>query len=161
MTIKSKLTKTDFINVHYVITYRSTPMKILMVIFLIYFLSSFLSILLMSPTSSSSGMFIAVAFLTIISLQTYFRAKNNFGPNNRICEQLEYNIENDNLLIKGESFNSQLTWEKFHRVTKTKNWLLIWQNSRMANPIPRRDITNEEIDVLRTILNNHQVKNNL
>lgn len=63
--------------------------------------------------------------------------------------------------MKGESFNSQLSWDKIYKVTKTKNWLLIWQNRQIANPIPIEDIGEEQISDLKKILDRHNVKNNM
>ncbi|MBC7828738.1 MAG: YcxB family protein [Chitinophagaceae bacterium] len=76
-------------------------------------------------------------------------------------EAIEYHFDNDYLLMKGQSFNFELSWNKVYKVTKTKNWILIWQNNQIATPIPRRDIDEELITHLRGTLNGHKVKNNL
>lgn len=99
--------------------------------------------------------------LTVMPLLTYFGAKRNFTANKRISETIEYHFDNDYLSMKGESFNSQLTWDKIYKVTQTKNWLLIWQNSQIANPIPKRDIWEGQISDLKEILDKYKVKNNL
>jgi len=54
-----------------------------------------------------------------------------------------------------------LSWDKFYKVTKTKNWLLIWQNNSSANIIPRKDIWESQIEELKELLQKHRVKNNL
>ena len=94
-------------------------------------------------------------------LMTYYAARKNYRTNKRISETIEYQFDKDSLIIKGESFNSQLTWDKFYKVTQTKNWILIWQNRQVANPIPKRDIWEGQLADLKLILNEHKVKNNL
>ena len=92
---------------------------------------------------------------------TYFGAKKNYKTNQRITENIEYQFGEDNLIVKGESFNSQLTWNKIYKVTQTKNLVLIWQNRQVANAIPKRDIWEGQIEELKIILDRHKIKNNL
>ncbi|MEI9957623.1 MAG: YcxB family protein [Ferruginibacter sp.] len=113
------------------------------------------------PKVSYSQVIVPIVMLSVTPLLTYFTAKKNYNSNQRISEAIEYQFEKDNLIIKGESFNSQLSWDKIYKVTQTKNWILIWQNSQIANPILKRDIWEGEIESLKVILNGHGVKNNL
>ena len=57
---------------------------------------------------------------------TYFSTQKNYKANQRISEQIEYKFHQDNFETVGESFQSVLSWNKIHKVNKTKNWLLIW-----------------------------------
>jgi hypothetical protein len=102
--------------------------------------------------------FLAVGFL---SLFTLLGAVLNYRSNARIKETIEYNFGDKYLEVKGDSFSSQLTWDKIYRVTRTKNWLLIWQSRQVANVIPLRDIWAGDVTRLKEILDSHQVKNNL
>ena len=97
----------------------------------------------------------------MLPLMTYLAAKRNFKANRRISEIVQYTFDEQNLTIKGESFNSQYSWDKIHKVSQTKNWLLIWQNRQVANPIPKRDVWDGEMQDLKEILMRHNVKNNL
>lgn len=53
----------------------------------------------------------------------------------------------DFLKIKGESFNSQQTRDKISKVTKKKNWILIWESRQIVNPICRKYISDNEIQI--------------
>ncbi|MBL0183120.1 MAG: YcxB family protein [Chitinophagaceae bacterium] len=74
---------------------------------------------------------------------------------------MEYRFDGSNLVIKGESFKSELSWDKIPKVTQTKNWLLIWQGGQIANAIPKRDIPDGLPAELKAILAKNGVKNNL
>jgi hypothetical protein len=100
---------------------------------------------------------IFVIYITFI----YFSLKRAYSNNQRTGESIEYSFDPDNLVMKGESFKSELSWNKIYKVTKTKNWLLIWQTRQGANAIHKKDITDSELDKLKSILTNNQVKNNL
>ncbi|QEC54927.1 YcxB family protein [Flavisolibacter ginsenosidimutans] len=99
--------------------------------------------------------------LFVIPLITYFAAKRNYRTAARMNEVIEYNFTRDFLDVKGESFSSQLGWNKFYKITKTKNWLLVWQNNRSANIIPMRDVWESQLEELKEILQKNKVKNNL
>ena len=92
---------------------------------------------------------------------TAYMAKRNYQNNQRITETITYNFLEDCLEISGESFTSKLSWDKFYKVTETKNWILIWQSSRMANVLPKRDVWEGEQQQLKELLMRHKVKNNL
>ena len=102
-----------------------------------------------------------ILFLGIVPLMTYFNAKKNYSSNKRISEEIEYRFEENYLDIHGESFNSQYTWDKIYKITQTQNWVLIWHNRQVANPIPKRDIWKGELADLKDIVVKHRVKNNL
>lgn len=160
MNIKSKLTERDFIDVNFILLYSRTSMKIVTAIIIFFLFGSLLTAFFL-PTMPLSQAIVPAVMLSAMPLMTYFTAKKNYASNKRISETIEYVFEKDNLLIKGESFNSQLTWDKINKVTQTKNWILIWQSRQNANPISKRDIWEGEIGELKEILTQHNVKNNL
>ena len=160
MPIKSKLSEQDFINVTFVLLYSKISMKIFTGLISLFLIVSILTATLL-PNVSFSQIILPVVLLSVMPLLTYFGAKRNFLANKRISETIEYHFDNDYLSMKGESFNSQLTWDKVYKVTQTKNWLLIWQNRQIANPIPKRDIWDGQISELKETLDKHKVKNNL
>jgi hypothetical protein len=160
MIIKSKLTEKDFINVNFVLLYSKTSMKIFTGIIAIFLFVSVLAAILI-PKVSYSQAITPLVMLSVLPLLTYFTAKKNYVANKRMSEIIEYQFDKDNLFMKGESFHSQLTWDKVYKVTQTKNWLLIWQNRQIANPVPKRDVWEGQIEDLKIILNEHRVKNNL
>jgi len=160
MVIKSKLTKQDFINLNFILLYSKISMKVLTALTAFLFLVS-----IVASIFSNHDYFPAVIFLFILliftPLHTYISAVRNFKASNRGSETIEYHFDNEYLSVKGESFNAQLSWDKIYKVTQTKNWILIWQNRQAGNPIPKGNISEEQIGELKEILDNHKVKNNL
>ncbi|MGN6604848.1 MAG: YcxB family protein [Ginsengibacter sp.] len=100
-------------------------------------------------------------FVVILPVLLFFTAKKNYASNKRIHEEMEYNFENNFLAIKGESFNSQISWDKIYKVSKTKRWLFIWQTGYVANAIPKSDLSKAALVELKQILTAQVVKNNL
>lgn len=154
------MTEKDYINVNFVLLYRRVFVKIFTGIMIFCVLFTLLAAAFFSIGSYSSLIGPGV-ILFVFPLLTYFSAKQNYASNQRMTETIEYQFGEDNLVVKGESFNAQLSWDKIYKVTQTKNWVLIWQNRQVANVIPKKDIWEGQIEELKIILNRHKIKNNL
>jgi hypothetical protein len=161
MTIKTKLTEKDFINVNFVLFYKKIAIRIITVMISLSFILSTVFSFIKGNSFESTQILWVILFLGIVPLMTYFNAKKNYSSNKRISEEIEYRFEENYLDIHGESFNSQYTWDKIYKITQTQNWVLIWHNRQVANPIPKRDIWKGELADLKDIVVKHRVKNNL
>ena len=161
MIIKTKLTEKDLINVNFILLYSKLSVKIFTGIGILMLFVATVSFFSQSRHSSLTTIIAPVFILIGFPLLTYFGSKRSFTTNKRISETIEYQFGKDLLFIKGESFTAQLTWDKIYKVSKTKNWILIWQNKQVANVISRRDIWEGDITELKEILQTHKVKNNL
>lgn len=160
MIIKTKLTEKDYINVNFVLLYSKTIIQILTGGMIFYAVVTLLQAAFLS-IGSYSTLIGPACILLILPLITYFSAKKNYSSNLRMTETIEYQFNEDNLVVKGESFNSQLSWDKIYKVTQTRNWILIWQNRQIANPIPKRDIWEGQNEELKIILDRNKIRNNL
>lgn len=160
MIIKTRLTEKEFISASLATVWARKYSKIFLVLF-----SLFLVINLFSSFSRNDSVipFIVPPILIFGLFFFVFRysIKNAYKKNYRAGETIEYNFTDTHLLMTGESFTSEMTWNKIYRVTKTKNWLLVWHGSQSANAIPLSLIPSENINQLKVILQNNGTKNNL
>lgn len=160
MLIKTKLSERDFINANLVMLYSKPFLKfatgLVVGSCIIFFICSFFL-----PSVSIRSALFPVLAISALPLATYFSAKKIFKKSTTLGEHIDYEFDAEVIKIQGESFNGQLPWNKVHKVTKTKNWLLIWQNSQQASPIPRRNVRELDLPRIAEILNKQGVKNNL
>jgi hypothetical protein len=160
MIIKVKLTQQEFINANLVLLYSKTSTKIFTGIILFFIVVS--NIMTLSLKTGSFGMLVYPFFLLAFSpITTYLSAKRTFTTNKTAGEMIEYEFDDAGLLTKGETFNTQVGWNHIHKVTETKNWVLIWRNSQVANAIPKKMVWEERRNELKGILSKNNVKNNL
>lgn len=110
---------------------------------------------------TSGSILMPLIILAGLPLFICIMAIHNFKNSKRLSETIEYQFEENYLNIIGESFKSQMSWEKLHKVTKTKHWILIFQTRQIANIIPLRNIWAGDILHLKSILDLRNVKNNL
>jgi hypothetical protein len=119
MTIKTKLTEKDFINVNFVLFYKKIAIRIITVMISLSFILSTVFSFIKGNSFESTQILWVILFLGIVPLMTYFNAKKNYSSNKRISEEIEYRFEENYLDIHGESFNSQYTWDKIYKITQT------------------------------------------
>lgn len=161
MDIKTQLSEKDFIKVTFLLLYKKNFAKVITAIAIFVLIVSIILRLNKLGDLSFTQIIFPIAMMIWLPLLTYFSAKKSFKSNKRVSEVIEYKFEKDFLDIKGESFSAQLSWDKIYKVSKTKSWVLIWQNSQIANVIPRRDLWEGQMMGLKEVLNNHKVKNDL
>ncbi len=160
MTVTSKLSEKDYINASFVLLYSRTTMK-LFTGFVLFFLLVSLLTLFFPVKGASTSVIMPLLMLIVFPLMTYLGARRNYRANKRAGETVEYHFDESRLIVRGESFSTEASWDKVYRVTKTKNWIFIWQNRQIANPIPRKVWQEKDFAALKEILDRYQVKNNL
>ena len=158
--IETRLTEKEFVNACMVLLYKKPIAWLFPVIGVIFLLSTLLNF--MAPGAQSNYLtpvLFAIIFTGMLPLMTYLKAKKTYNaPNSRVKEKIQYEFQDTQFSIRGESFNAQLSWDKILKVTTTKKWLFIWQNSQHANAIPRKDVWEGELLKLREILEANKVK---
>lgn len=155
ITIKTRVSLNDFVKVNYYFYYSKLKNKIMTgigigMILLNIFTQGEYSII--SYMQLFFGLYLTVG----VPILTYLSAKKNYNTNARLKETIEYNFDNENIIVTGESFNSKLTWEKVYKITESKDWVLIWQNKLIANIIPKRDFKIGELETLKGIVKQHK-----
>lgn len=83
-----------------------------------------------------------------------------FKETPRLSESISYEILDNSLIVSGKSFQSEFKWSEVHKITFTKNWILIWQNSLVANGINMADSTPQFVEKLKEIIELHSIKTN-
>jgi hypothetical protein len=160
MIIKTKLTEKDYINASIAIlfarSYTRNLLSIVGVIILINIISGIVRTGLVM-----ANLLPPILIFAIFPAVFYFSVKKGYSSNKRMNESIEYNFMQNDLIITGESFKTELSWNKVYKVAKSSKWLLIWQSRQIANAIPINSIAEEELTKLKIILTGKQVTNNL
>jgi YcxB-like protein len=160
MAVTTKLTVKDYINATLIIMFRRTQVIIFASIISIISLGNILL------SAFKSQMIITTLLPPVVTIFIFgfvfrYSLSRAYKNNPRIQETIQYTFTEDKLVMKGESFNADLTWHTIPKVTQTKNWVLIWQSKSIANAIPKKDIAAEDIHDLKKILDRQRVSNNL
>ena len=160
MIIKTKLSEKDFIDASLATIWARKYSKVFLIVFLLIIASNIFN---STFTKNSVIPFILPPLLIFggLFLAIRYGFKKAYQKNYRSSENIEYNFTDNYLQITGESFTSEMSWNKIYKVTKTKNWLLVWQSSQSANVIPLRLMSSEDLQHLKDIMQKNHAKHNL
>ncbi|HEX2328197.1 MAG TPA: YcxB family protein [Candidatus Angelobacter sp.] len=78
----------------------------------------------------------------------YGRSGNLHGP-------LSLDVAEEKLHFSGASFSSDVTWSHFTRFAEDQHSFVLFQSPGIFNMIPKRHLTPEQADFLRTLLQSH------
>lgn len=90
--------------------------------------------------------------ILVTPLAIYRNTKKNFKSNQRIHERIVYEVTPDFLKITGETFSSALQWPTTYKILETRDFFMIYGSRQVANLIPKKSMTVDEVTELREIL---------
>lgn len=70
-----------------------------------------------------------------------------------------YEFTNDKIIISGESFHTELSWDKTYKVLELNKWILIYQ-SRLAANILAKEAFGDQLDAFKTLVKSTKIRNN-
>jgi hypothetical protein len=155
ISVTTKLTFEEFRKANFYFLYRKWAAKFSLVMGT-FILIGTLVFYFMNPSFYTQFPVIPVLLglmMAVFPPYSIFRtAKKNYNSNGRISETISYEFDDDVIQISGESFHSKLTWDKIYELTVTRSWVLVWQSGQVANVIPTKDITPNQIQQLKKIV---------
>ncbi len=162
MKIKTKIELKDYIKLMYILTYRKWTMKFILAMGLFSFIFSISYIFGIIESTEIPILPIVFSFVVIflLPITVYFSSKKNYNTHTRLQEEVTYEISTEDIKISGDSFNTEMTWEKTYKVLELKSWLLIYQNKMIANIIPKEYI-GDHLSELREIIKSTNIKSKL
>lgn len=146
----------------YILTYRKWTMKFAMAMGILLFIFSIMYFVGLIEATETPIFPIAfsIVILFVVPISIYFSSKKNYKTHIRLHEEVSYEITDEAIILTGESFNSEMTWDKTYKVVELRNWFLIYQNKIVANIIPKTSVGNNRNE-LREIVRRQKFKSRL
>jgi hypothetical protein len=161
VTILTQLTLQDFVSANYALLLQKKSTKLLLLVaMLMILLPAILAITGTAPYNWIQSL-IGIGLIGFYILSSYLTARKNYQSIPGISEPLTYEFSNDKLVCIGPASSSESDWTKVHRVSETKNCLLIWRSSQVVNVLPKRNITADQLNAIKEMVRLNKVKNNL
>ncbi len=162
MRIETKIELKDYIKLMYILTYRRRGMLFanIMGLLLFTFTIMYFTGIIESNEFPWMPVVFSVLIVIVMPVSVYFSAKKNYQTHSRLQEKVIYEISEENINITGESFSSEMSWNKTYKVVELKDWFLFYQNKLVANIIPKESIGDHRYK-LREIVKNQNIKNKL
>jgi hypothetical protein len=140
MIIETKLEQKEFIKVMFILTYRKP-------LYILFTSLGFLPLLIPAfyfhegailPMSDIIVQLICSSyFFVFLPITIYYNARKNFSTNVRIQEKITYEISESKIKCTGETFTSERTWEKLHKILELNNWIILYESRSTGSFIPK------------------------
>jgi YcxB-like protein len=155
--IKTQLTRELFVKEFFTMQLKTRLWYIIPVILIasIIFKSIFLpQEELFSSETLTRPLGIIITYLVGTVFFSHFNAKRVYDNNIRIKETIIYTLDNEYLILKGESFETKITWDSMYKTEETKRCFLLYTSKQSCNFLPKQDMTAEQITALQALLKN-------
>jgi len=155
--IDSKLDFKRYVKLLYYLSYKKsafiflTFIGLIMLIFSIFY---FIGLFKHADRPPYTQLFVGMVFTFMIPISIYIQAKRTFSSNSRLKELISYTFTHDKIFIDGESFKSEMTWDKLYKIQELKNWILIYTNKVVAHVIPKDSFDDIQLLKFREIVSN-------
>jgi hypothetical protein len=101
--------------------------------------------------------YITLLLITVVQpITIYLTIRRNYYSSNHLREPLEIETTPREIKVQGDSFYTEIKWEKLFKVDEQRNWLLLYTNNLSAIIIPKKDLTPAELEEFRNILSSLQ-----
>lgn len=153
MKAETKISLKDYVKIMFYMTYTRPLMIVLLSLMLIFFIS----FIALPGDNDTFPMFTLFVVIILLPVLTYFSAKKNYSNNLRIQEKICYDFTEDKIIIQGESFYSEMDWNKIYKVVELKNWILLYQSGQSANLILKSSFGND-LEAFKALVKSKGVK---
>ena len=97
--------------------------------------------------------YITLILITVVQPGViYLTIKRNYDSSNHLREQLEIKLTEKEIEIQGESFKTEVKWNKIFKIDEQTNWFLIYLNNLSAIIIPKKDFAATQMEEFKIIL---------
>lgn len=125
------------------------------VVYLMFLGITFLIYSILNEASGWGGLVIGMVFL-LIPFVGFLGLRRTFLSNKNLREKIDYEINVDNIIVKGETFNSTQAWKNLYKVKETKDWFLLYTSRKSMLILSKEHMSSSNVnneETLRTIIN--------
>ncbi len=154
MILKTKVSFAEYCKLLYFLMYTKPPLILIVfidVVLLGWILGYYAHLLDVSRPSVYQ--FLTAFLITVIQpFGIYYVIWRNYHSSSYLMEPLEIECTTTIIKITGESFYTELKWEKINKVVELKDWYLIYQNYLTAVILPKRSFSEAEKEEFSALL---------
>lgn len=137
--IDCKLDFKRYVRLYYCMSYQNVITILLTFVGLVMLILSILSFLGITHYNQPPTFLLMFGLILcyVIPAGIYGTARKRFKSNSRINELITYVFTSELIYINGESFKTEMTWDKLYKIKELNNWILIYITKDSATPITK------------------------
>ncbi|MBX2840805.1 MAG: YcxB family protein [Flammeovirgaceae bacterium] len=90
------------------------------------------------------NMFIVFSIIVVLlPFSIYRQMSKRLRTNNMLKETVKYDFSTTKIKLKGDTFDSVISWEKLHKIKETKSWFLFYVDKTTASYVPKSCFASE------------------
>ncbi|MDB5127649.1 MAG: hypothetical protein JWQ85_1881 [Mucilaginibacter sp.] len=153
ITFKTQISFKEYLKLMYLLTYRKGWTIYVSIIGIVMFIGGILTLMHVSDFESDPtfALMFGSFVIFVLPISIYFSAKKNFTSNKRLQGEIEYEFTDDKMMVRGNSFSSELGLNETFKIEELKQWFLIYQSKQTANFISKANLSEQELIELRDI----------
>lgn len=93
-----------------------------------------------------------IGILTLLPALIYRKASMVYDSNPAVNQPISYTFTEAGIATKGEGFDSSMSWDQIFRISEQKEAILLFYTKQIANPIPKRNFTEEQLQAFRDLV---------
>lgn len=163
MKIETQLTFKDNLRANYYFTY-SRPTMIFFCILGIYFVYLFISGTGEGFDTNETGVILGlmvILYIILAPLLIYIQTKKHYNSNKNLHKPITYEFTYEGIELNSDDLHSNFPWENVHKVKESKNLFYIYQSKVLANIVPKRFFSPQEMLEFRELVKRKGVKSKL
>jgi hypothetical protein len=94
--------------------------------------------------TTSFPLFLGIYLLFLSEITARLQTPNLVKTKNPFSEKVNVRLDRSGFRISGDSFNTQLAWDKFLEIVETDDFYLLKATEGTANVLPKRAFSEEE-----------------
>lgn len=155
MIITATQTRSEFAkNTLRVFFYRGTGRFLLLMSagFLVVYLFQWLMVPLAGWGAPAIYLLVAgIGFLTLLPALIYRKASMVYDANPLVNQPVDYTFSSDGVRSTGEGIDADIPWKEIFLIAELKEAIVLYYTPQIANPIPKRNFTPEQLEYLRAL----------
>jgi len=163
LRVTAHLTEKDFLQFNFYILFRRRlAVRILLLGTFLFLIVTAAQLLSGNVDSDRTLILICIALLaywTLVPAIVYVRASKAYRTSKFKVEELHYEFSPEGYTLENKILSSKLSWNAVYAVAETKSWFLVFQNSRSAHILPKRDFSPEQERALKGLFIRLPIRN--
>lgn len=158
INLTTKISYKEYRQLVLQLTWQRLPTKSMAAIGAFFILMAILALLTAMASSDFSQVNSVIVNLVLglilgllLPLAALVSAKQSYATNKMMHEELYYEIDEEAVKIHGETFNNEVMWKSLWKIVELKDWIVLYQSKTLANFIPKRAISAENLSVIKNI----------
>ena len=159
VTLTTQISKADFVKVSLSLYYRNAAFLVITAAML----SLLLANVYLKVYKGSKGFdsFAPILILLVLPGSVVLSASQRYRSNPQNQKPVSCTFDEESFQVKADKSESKCELSTLYKVVKVNRWLFIYRTKKLANMVPLSDISGDQLEQLKELLDGEGVKNNL